>query len=217
MAITVFRLSTSNMVKHTLWILIIFSSVTFAEDNEYTPANLSGLNRMYPYYALVHGWEGTVRLKVHISADGDIKDVIVASSSGHRFLDETAVDMIKDVHATPARRSDKPVDSWVMVPYRFILTNGEDYRYIPANLSDFNLIYPFEAKEQGWEGTVTLKVHISADGDIEDVIVVSSSGHEVLDEAAVDMIKDANATPARRGDKPVDSWVVLPYRFTLPK
>jgi len=58
---------------------------------------------------------------------------------------------------------------------------------------------------------------ISADGDIEDVIVVSSSGHEVLDEAAVDMIKDANATPARRGDKPVDSWVVVPYRFTLPK
>jgi len=162
MAVTVFKLSSSNMVKHILWILIIYSAVTFAEDNEYIHANLSGFKLMYPHEAEEQGWEGTVRLKVHISAYGDIGEVIVVHSSGHDILDDAAVDMIKKASFTPARRGDKPVDSWVMVPYRFILTNGEDYRYIPANLSDFNLIYPFEAKEQGWEGTVTLKVHISA-------------------------------------------------------
>ncbi len=94
---------------------------------------------------------------------------------------------------------------------------GEDTTYHPGGMSGFKRRYPHAAQERGWEGTVTLKVHISADGDIGEVIVVNSSGHDVLDEAAVDMIKDAHATPARRGDKPVDSWVVVPYRFTIPK
>jgi len=45
--------------------------------------------------------------------------------------------------------------------------------------------------------------------------VTSSSGHDMLDEAAVDMVKEGHATPAHRGFKPVDSWVVVPYRFHL--
>jgi protein TonB len=94
---------------------------------------------------------------------------------------------------------------------------GEDNSYRPGAMSGFRRRYPSVAQERGWEGTVTLKVHISADGDVGEVIVVHSSGHDILDEAAVDMIKDARATPARRGDKPVDSWVVVPYRFTIPK
>jgi TonB family protein len=47
--------------------------------------------------------------------------------------------------------------------------------------------------------------------------VVNSSGHDELDEMAVELVKEANATPARRGDKPVDSLVIVPYRFTIPK
>jgi len=94
---------------------------------------------------------------------------------------------------------------------------GEDTGYHPGGMSGFRRRYPHAAQEKGWEGTVTLKVHISSDGDIGEVIVTGSSGHDMLDEAAVDMIKDAHATPARRGDKPVDSWVVVPYRFTIPK
>ena len=88
--------------------------------------------------------------------------------------------------------------------------------YSPGRVSGFGRNnYPRAAKERGWEGTVTLKVHILADGDIGEVIVTSSSGHDMLDEAAVDMVKEGHATPARRGDKPVDSWVVVPYRFHL--
>ena len=95
---------------------------------------------------------------------------------------------------------------------------------VPAENSEYHLgrvsgfgrsKYPNAAKDRGWEGTVTLKVHILADGEIGEVIVTGSSGHDILDEAAADMVKEARATPARRGDKPVDSWVVVPYRFRL--
>ena len=92
----------------------------------------------------------------------------------------------------------------------------ENTEYHPGHIGGFGRNnYPSAAKERGWEGTVKLKVHIQADGDIGEVIVLESSGHDMLDEAAVDMIKEGHATPARRGDKPVDSWVILPYRFRL--
>lgn len=92
---------------------------------------------------------------------------------------------------------------------------AEDTRYHTGGVSGFSRRYPHLAQERGWEGTVTLKVHILADGDIGEVIVIGSSGHDILDEQAVELIKEAHATPARRGDKPVDSWVVVPYQFKL--
>lgn len=92
----------------------------------------------------------------------------------------------------------------------------ENTEYHPGHIGGFGRNnYPRAAKERGWEGTVKLKVHIQADGEIGEVIVLESSGHDMLDEAAVDMVKEGNATPARRGDKQVDSWVILPYRFHL--
>jgi protein TonB len=44
--------------------------------------------------------------------------------------------------------------------------------------------YPSEAMQQGWEGTARIKVHIGADGRISGVELVSSSGHDLLDEQA---------------------------------
>jgi protein TonB len=44
--------------------------------------------------------------------------------------------------------------------------------------------YPSEAMQQGWEGTARIKVHIGADGRISSVELVSSSGHDLLDEQA---------------------------------
>ena len=93
---------------------------------------------------------------------------------------------------------------------------AQNFEYHPGHFGGFGRSnYPRTAKENGWEGTVRLKVHIQADGDIGEVIVIESSGHDMLDEAAVNMVKEGHATPARRGDKPVDSWVVVPYRFHL--
>jgi protein TonB len=95
--------------------------------------------------------------------------------------------------------------------------SSENTAYHPGGLSGLKKRFPRAAMERGLEGTVTLKVHIQADGDIGEVIVVNSSGHEILDDQAVDLIKEAHATPARRGDKNVDSWVIVPYHFRLEK
>jgi protein TonB len=45
--------------------------------------------------------------------------------------------------------------------------------------------YPLLARRQGWQGEVLLSVHIAADGSIGPSTVLRSSGHAVLDRAAV--------------------------------
>ncbi len=48
-----------------------------------------------------------------------------------------------------------------------------------------SISFPFEAKEEGWEGTVMLSLVILSDGTVLDAAVKESSGHEVFDKDAV--------------------------------
>jgi protein TonB len=43
----------------------------------------------------------------------------------------------------------------------------------------------------GWEGKVVLRVQIRQDGNLESVSIVKSSGHETLDNAAMEAVRRA--------------------------
>ena len=55
---------------------------------------------------------------------------------------------------------------------------------ISERLSEY-VFYPEEARRLGLEGSVTLFVELAEDGRVEDVRVTTSSGHAILDNAAV--------------------------------
>lgn len=55
--------------------------------------------------------------------------------------------------------------------------------------------YPRLAQQRGWQGTVTLMVHFAPGGKLSDVNVLRSSGFEVLDEAAKEMVRSAQLPP----------------------
>jgi periplasmic protein TonB len=57
--------------------------------------------------------------------------------------------------------------------------------YGPSTAGGPMPIYPKTALDQGLEGKVTLAVTISDDGGISSIAVQSSSGHKVLDDAAI--------------------------------
>ena len=77
--------------------------------------------------------------------------------------------------------------------------------------------YPSIAEEEGWSGRVVLKVHVQANGRPDAVSVAKSSGHEVLDQAAVRTVKASwHFAPAMRGDTPTDGWVSVPIVFNNP-
>ena len=66
--------------------------------------------------------EGTVVLRVLVSASGDPLDIQIETSSGHRRLDQAAQDAVKKWKFNPGRRSGQPVEGWVLVPINFSLT-----------------------------------------------------------------------------------------------
>lgn len=75
--------------------------------------------------------------------------------------------------------------------------------------------YPGIATSRGWEGTVRLLVRVSIEGYSEEVTVQRSSGYDVLDEAAIEAVEKWKFIPAKRGDTPVSSSVIVPINFIL--
>ena len=75
--------------------------------------------------------------------------------------------------------------------------------------------YPRLAEKRGYEGTVVLEVLVDQRGKVGDLRVLSSSGYNVLDRAALAAVKDWSFEPASRGDEKVEMWVKIPIRFQL--
>jgi TonB family protein len=77
--------------------------------------------------------------------------------------------------------------------------------------------YPEEARQQGWEGTVTLHLELRADGTVGDVQVARSSGHAVLDTTAQATAKTWKHTPVPQEGGAVTRWVEINLTFKLDK
>ena len=75
--------------------------------------------------------------------------------------------------------------------------------------------YPEQARQQGVEGTVLVRVRVSASGQVEQAAVARSSGHAALDEAAVAHVKRARFSPALKEGEPVAATVAFRVRFRL--
>lgn len=75
--------------------------------------------------------------------------------------------------------------------------------------------YPAIARRMGEQGKVILRVAVSAHGTAEGVEIRTSSGSPRLDDAAVNTVRHWKFLPARRGDTPVASSVLVPINFKL--
>lgn len=75
--------------------------------------------------------------------------------------------------------------------------------------------YPQIAQEEGWEGRAILRVHVDASGHPISVDIHRSSGHDVLDKAALAAARQWTFVPAKRGATPIDGWVDVPLDFRL--
>ena len=75
--------------------------------------------------------------------------------------------------------------------------------------------YPGMSRRLGEQGTVFLRVFITAIGNPTRIELKTSSGYPRLDQAAQDAVQRWKFVPAKRGDQAVDAWVVVPIRFSL--
>jgi len=75
--------------------------------------------------------------------------------------------------------------------------------------------YPRKARRLGYEGIVMLKVLIDENGRVDDLTVLKSSGHTILDHAASSAVRKWLFEPGTEGGIKKRMWVKIPVRFDL--
>jgi periplasmic protein TonB len=91
------------------------------------------------------------------------------------------------------------------------------YRLALARQAGGHKRYPAEAVEAGWAGIVMLRVLVRTGGVAGSVALVKSSGHNVLDDAALEIFGQAVlATPLPPALRERAFELILPVLFELP-
>ena len=76
-------------------------------------------------------------------------------------------------------------------------------------------VYPKDAVDQNLEGKVSLSVSINKDGKVESVTVAGSSGHSVLDEAAIRAVRQGWIFEGALADgKPAPGKLTVTFEFS---
>lgn len=89
--------------------------------------------------------------------------------------------------------------------------------YVPPRIIlDSNVtIYPPEALAEKLEGTVVLLVYVERNGYIGSAGISRSSGHAILDSAALQFARTVRFTPGQIRGRPQDLWMTWPIVFRL--
>lgn len=77
--------------------------------------------------------------------------------------------------------------------------------------------YPMEARQEGLQGETVVRIRIDRKGNIRYYLLERSTGHPILDRAAIDMVRRANPVPAVPNDYPKGDLIefLIPVNFQL--
>lgn len=109
--------------------------------------------------------------------------------------------------ATPVPGTSSAKDAEIMSRYEQLISQW---------LAKFK-VYPEEAKRQGITGVATVRIRIDRQGTIGYYIIEQSSGYQILDRAAIDMVRRANPVPAVPHDYPASDLMEfrIPIDFSI--
>lgn len=93
----------------------LYIAPSFGADYLHNPAP------QYPNMARRKGEQGRVLLKVLVTLNGDAGNVSLVKSSGSTYLDEAAINAVKNWKFIPARSNNEAVSGYVTVPISFSL------------------------------------------------------------------------------------------------
>lgn len=195
------------------------------------PMPMKDVQPVYPNQARASAVEGTAMVNLRVTENGGVDSVGVYQSSGSPLLDDAALDAALKSTFIPANHGEAgPVAMWVRRPFRFSL--GPAYYFdelvsrpqdrpkvftLPSPLGYVPPEYPDAARRKGEEGTVVIGMRLRKDGTVSGVRLRKSSGHRLLDSAALSVALKSDFTPARdsSGDA-VEALVARTVNF-LPK
>ncbi|MBA7557776.1 hypothetical protein ES705_50547 [subsurface metagenome] len=85
----------------------------------------------------------------------------------------------------------------------------------PELLNEIRPRYPLAARQQEQEGVVKLQAWIKSSGRVDRVETLISSGHPLLDRAALKAVKKARFKPAEMNSRAVEGSVIISICFQL--
>lgn len=142
-----------------------------------------------------------VYILVEIYPDGRVKSATLYKSSGYPELDETALFSAKQWKFSPRRDNDKTIRKKILC-VRFSPSLNPRSRTNPHSPSSKSLVS-------------FVLAHVSPTGHVINVRLYKSSGDPELDHMALNAVKRWRLHPARQGNTPVESQVIIPVRFHL--
>lgn len=166
-------------------------------------AGLLGLGNLWPASASFSVTESVTSVEVSLVEEDIPQAIIEPERLDDSFveIEEKRIELVKKTEEKKELSDDSPKGAVTeILPL---------YRLNPAP------VYPQAARRQGWEGTVLLKVLVDIQGNAETIDIEQSSGHDILDEAAVKAVRDWKFKPAQAGLMKFSSWVKIPIKFVL--
>jgi len=116
----------------------------------------------------------------------------------HNKVPEEAESQLIKRHAAPARGRINAT-SGSASHGQDQLTSAARYRRVRATLQEALLPrfdYPSVARRRGWQGRVSIGLHVEADGDLTRIQLLESSGYVLLDKAVVRNVAELRNVPA---------------------
>jgi len=105
-----------------------------------------------------------------------------------RALTQVAPDTLADRRSEPRR----PRRKFITANTRAHLYAGYMRNWVAKVERVGNMNYPEEARQRNLEGSLVLSVDVLADGSVERIQILRSSGYDILDEAAVRIVRLAS-------------------------
>lgn len=136
----------------------------------------------------------------------EIKEEVMAAVQPAKALPEVPQEKPEEKKEMP-----EPLEKPVYIPP----VKGAEMEREPAYLKNPAPVYPFRARQRGWEGVVLLDVLVNEQGLPAEIKLKRSSGHRVLDEAALEAVAKWEFKPASLGKLAFSAWIEIPVRFVL--
>jgi protein TonB len=151
--------------------------------------------------------------KISLSEKQKIKEDIDQKKNMETFVEEVIeFSPVPDV----AKKNEKPVVSPKLASLSQSLGKQNSTIIHKAKYrSQTPPLYPRRSFELGQQGTVILLAQINSNGKPKVLEVEESSGHQLLDSAALAAVKKWEFEPIRIKDHAIVSWVRVPVRFVI--
>ena len=174
---------------------------------------------VYPAAARQVGAGGLVLALCYIAPDGTVGDAMVLASTAPHLLNLAALSASMQWRFNvPADETNKPQDGWRVLPFQFRIAGqaGSDSTFFepPQIVKAVPPQFPLEAQRRKLKGEIVYRVTIDERGKMVEA-VLEKSVDPIVDKPALAALERTRFTPARRGGRPVQADLRVPFPVPL--